>query len=58
MTKVQQRIVELAARLGEITKADVEVRQIPYSAMQSLINKGVLICNVGSDKFYLRDELE
>lgn len=58
MTKVQKRIVELVDRLGEITRADVEVRQIPYSAMQALINKGVLICNVGSNKFYMRDKAE
>lgn len=58
MTKTQKMIVELADRLGEVTRADIESRQIPYSAMQALINKGVLICNVGSDKYYMRDKAE
>jgi len=53
MTKVQKRILSLAKELGGVTHSDIVARQIPFTALQALIEKGKLISNVGSGVYYI-----
>lgn len=53
MTKVQKRILSLAKELGGVTYSDILARQIPFTALKAMIEKGKLINNVGSGVYYI-----
>jgi hypothetical protein len=53
MTKVQKRVLDLARALGGVTHFDLNARQIPFSAMQSLIDKGKLVRNIDSQVWHI-----
>lgn len=53
MSKIQKRIIALAEKLGGVTHFDLNARQIPFSALQALVDKGKLIKNVGSEVYYI-----
>jgi len=53
MTKVQKRIMNLAERLGGVTHFDLNARNIPFSALQALVNKGKIIRNINSEVYYI-----